>query len=76
MTVDGYSLAKYDSYFPDHTELKDGKEVTIKNKMPNDPETIAEVGRQRSIETERLRKIAEEKERQRLAKLAAEEKAR
>ena len=45
MTVDGYSLAKYDSYFPDHTELKKGKQVTIKNKMPNDPETIAEVER-------------------------------
>jgi membrane protein involved in colicin uptake len=76
MTVDGYSLEKYGSYFPNHTELRKGKEVTIKNKMPNDPQTLAEIKRQQLIESERLRMEAEEKERKRLAKLAAEEKAR
>jgi hypothetical protein len=45
MTVDGFSMEKFGSYFPDHTELKGEKEITIKNKFPNDGETVVEIKR-------------------------------
>lgn len=76
VTVDGFSMQKYGSYFPDHTEVKGKKEITIKNKLPNDNHTVAEIKRQETIETERIRRVAAEKERARLAKLAAEKRAR
>ena len=76
MTVDGFSMEKFGSYFPDHTELKAEKEITIKNKFPNDGETVVEIKRQKVIEIERLRKVAEEKERLRLYNIAAEKAAK